>query len=203
MEAGHAPTGTRVEILDVAERLVQTRGYNGFSYADVASEIGLTKPALHYHYAGKSDLGLALIVRYSERFLGALDAIGERGASAADQLAAYANLYRDVLRTRRMCLCGILAAEHETLPPPMQNAVVRFFDANEAWLSALLRRGKTDGTLSFDGPADEVAQMIISGLEGAMLVAHSCGDPDRFERASGHLLASLSHRAGSGTGTTR
>ena len=30
------------EILDVAERLVQTRGFNGFSYADVASELKIT-----------------------------------------------------------------------------------------------------------------------------------------------------------------
>ncbi len=59
---------TRTAILDAAERLVQTRGFNGFSYADVSSELGLTTAALHYHFAGKAELGLALITRYAERF---------------------------------------------------------------------------------------------------------------------------------------
>ena len=41
----------------VAERLVQVRGFNGFSYADVADELDITKAALHYHFPGKAELG--------------------------------------------------------------------------------------------------------------------------------------------------
>ncbi len=64
--------GTASQILDVAERLVQVRGFNGFSYADVAAELHITKAALHYHFAGKSALGEALITRYASRFAEAL-----------------------------------------------------------------------------------------------------------------------------------
>ena len=52
---------TSTRILDVAERLVQVRGFNGFSYADVAGELNITKASLHYHFAGKAELGEALI----------------------------------------------------------------------------------------------------------------------------------------------
>jgi len=48
-------------ILDVAERLVQTRGFNGFSYADIAEALDVTKASLHYHFPAKSDLGARLI----------------------------------------------------------------------------------------------------------------------------------------------
>ena len=58
-------TGTRARILDAAEQLVQTRGFNGFSYADVATELGVTKASLHYHFPGKAELGEALIARYA------------------------------------------------------------------------------------------------------------------------------------------
>jgi len=47
----------------VAERLVQVRGFNGFSYADIAAELHITKASLHYHFATKADLGEALIAR--------------------------------------------------------------------------------------------------------------------------------------------
>ena len=69
-------TGTADRILDIAERLVQVRGFNGFSYADVAAELGMTKASLHYHFPGKAELGRALIVRYTERFAAALDIDG-------------------------------------------------------------------------------------------------------------------------------
>jgi TetR/AcrR family transcriptional regulator, transcriptional repressor for nem operon len=61
-------TDTPSRILDVAERLVQERGFNGFSYADVAGELEVTKASLHYHFAGKAELGEALIGRYAARF---------------------------------------------------------------------------------------------------------------------------------------
>ncbi|MGD0811101.1 MAG: helix-turn-helix domain-containing protein, partial [Acidimicrobiales bacterium] len=60
-------SSTASDILDAAERLVQSRGFNGFSYADVSSELGITKAALHYHFAGKAELGESLISRYNER----------------------------------------------------------------------------------------------------------------------------------------
>ena len=50
-------TATSQRILDIAERLVQTRGYNGFSYADIAQALKVTKASLHYHYPAKADLG--------------------------------------------------------------------------------------------------------------------------------------------------
>ena len=52
-----AQTGTAERILDVAEALVQSRGFNGFSYADVAEELQITKAGLHYHFPGKAELG--------------------------------------------------------------------------------------------------------------------------------------------------
>jgi TetR/AcrR family transcriptional regulator, transcriptional repressor for nem operon len=182
---------TAARILDVAERLVQSRGFNGFSYADVASELKITKASLHYHFAGKAELGKALIGRYADRFENALGEIDGRGGDAPAKLAAYARIYADVLRARRMCLCGMLAADYDTLPKPMRDAVIRFFDENEAWLTGVLEQGEEAGTLRLDGPASEAAQALVSGLEGALLIARPYGDVARFQAAATRLLTSL------------
>ena len=187
--------GTATRILDVAERLVQERGFNGFSYADVAAELNVTKASLHYHFAGKAELGQALMARYGERFAEALQVIDAGGAQAPEQLAAYADLYADVLRGRRMCLCGMLAAEFGTLPGPIREGVIAFFDQNEAWLEMVLERGARDRTLRLDGSPRETAQTIVSGLEGAMLIARPYGDVKRFEDAAARLLASVAGAA--------
>src|SRR5438309_620198 len=105
---------TAGRILDVAERLVQSRGFNGFSYADVAAELGVTKASLHYHFPGKAELGEALINRYAGRFGEALQTIDLDGGDVHARLEAYAALYASVLREQRMCLCGMLAADYET-----------------------------------------------------------------------------------------
>ncbi len=192
-KATHASAGkdTRVRILDAAERLVQQRGFNGFSYATVAAELGVTKAGLHHHFPSKAALGEALIARYSERFSAALDSIDETDAQAPAKLAAYADLYAGVLRERRMCLCGMFAAEYETLPAPIRRAVLEFLDHNESWLAAVLEQGRADGSINFSGSASETAESILGGLEGTMLVARSYGDPERFEVSATRLLAGL------------
>jgi TetR/AcrR family transcriptional regulator, transcriptional repressor for nem operon len=190
-QQGGADTASR--ILDVAERLVQSRGFNGFSYTDVASELGISKPSLHYHFAGKAELGEALIERYAARFAAALEEIDRGGADAPGKLDAYARLYADVLREKRMCLCGMLAADYDTLPQPMRSAVIRFFDENEAWLTTVLEQGDDEGSLPLGGPASEAAQAIIGGLEGAMLIARPYGDVRRFQAAAARLLPSLAN----------
>ena len=186
---------TAERILDVAEELVQVRGFNAFSYADVAAELGITKAALHYHYPGKAELGQALIGRYADRFAAALAEIESRDVAAAAELGAYVDLYVQVLRARRMCLCGMLAAEYQTQPEDIRNAIVAFFNDNEAWLARVLERGRRDGSLRFDGSPADMAGMIIGGLEGAMLVARPYGDLEHFERTAGTLLATLTRPA--------
>jgi len=183
--------GTAERALDVAERLVQVRGFNGISYADISAELGITKASLHYHFATKADLGRALIDRYAERFAEALRLIDRERSDAPSKLDAYAELYAEVLRGERMCLCGILAAEYQTLPEPMQGAVTAFFDDNEHWLEAVLAEGEAKRALKLSAPRREVAQGILGTLEGAMLVARPYGDPTRFDATARALLAGL------------
>jgi TetR/AcrR family transcriptional repressor of nem operon len=185
------PTPAATAILDVAEQLAQTRGYNGFSYADIAAELGVTKASLHYHFPSKAELGCALIDRYHASFDMALAAIDQQIGEPRKKLQQYVELYESVLRNDRMCLCGMLAAEYTTLPAPMQERLKSFFDANERWLTAVLEGGLRAGTLLFRESANERARVLLGALEGAMLVARSYGDPRRFHAAAAYVLADL------------
>jgi len=182
---------TSQRILDIAERLLQTRGYNAFSYADIAHALHVTKASLHYHFPTKAELGRRLIERYTISFLHALAAIDQTRADAGEQLRRYVDIYLGVLRNDRMCLCGILAAEYVTLPKPMKAGLKHFFDENERWLVAVLEKGHATSTLRFTGSAREVAQLLVGSLEGAMMLARSYDDVGRFKSAAERLLAGL------------
>jgi TetR/AcrR family transcriptional repressor of nem operon len=185
------PTAAATAILDVAEQLAQTRGYNGFSYADIASQLGVTKASLHYHFPSKAELGRALIERYGTLFEAALEVIDQEADEPHEKLQRYVGLYNSVMSNDRMCLCGMLAAEYQTLPVPMQEGLKLFFDANERWLTAVLEDGLRSGAFRFTEPAGERARALLGALEGVMLVARSYGDPRRFQAAATCLLSDL------------
>lgn len=186
-----APAPTTSRILDVAERLAQTRGFNGFSYADIAAEVGITKASLHYHFATKAQLGCRLIERYSAVFQEALHQITRERHDPQTRLHAYVRIYAEVLADKRMCLCGMLAAEYATLPEPMQGALRSFFAINEGWVAGLLEDGQREGCFALQGHASEAASMLVSALEGAMLVARASADPAKFNSATRLLLSQL------------
>jgi TetR/AcrR family transcriptional repressor of nem operon len=191
--APRTPTNpdTAARILDIASRLVQLRGFNGFSYADIAAELQVTKASLHYHFATKAELGRRLIERYEADFLESLAGVDRKGRGAFDRLQRYARLYASVLSESRMCLCGMLAAESGTLPEPMRAGLLHYFDANEHWLARVLDEGREAGELRFEGRPLAVAAMLVGALEGAMMLARSYGDGARFDSAAQRLLADL------------
>lgn len=183
---------TAERILDVAQRLAQVRGFNGFSYADIAAELRIRNASVHYHFPSKNDLGRRLVARYREAFLERLAEIDRSHADARRRLRAYAALWSGVARDGdRLCLCGMMAAESATLPKAVRAELRAFFDANEAWLVRVLSAGRARRELRLSAPPRTEARLLTMGLEGALLVARSYGEPARFEEIAGRLLRLL------------
>ena len=189
--ATRSRSGTAALILATAEEIIQLKGYGGFSYADVAAELKITKAALHYHFPGKAELGEALIAAWAARFADALAALDAAGGPALTRLHGYIDLHARILGKRRMCMCGRLAAEYQTLPAPMRAALVKFFDHSQVWLEGSLERGRSEGTLRFASAPRDTALLIISALEGAMLLAGPNGDIERFNATVTSLVSAL------------
>jgi TetR/AcrR family transcriptional regulator, transcriptional repressor for nem operon len=183
---------TATQILDVAQELAQTRGYNAFSYRDLAERVGIRSASIHHHFPGKSDLAMAIVARYREKFGAALRDIRERNGDAGAQLEAYVDLFRQTLeQDGRLCLCGMFAAELSSLPEDVRDEVRAFFAENERWLMRTLDAGRRKGELQFAGAPNEAAAMILDALEGALLTARALGSVSRFVRSSRWLLRSV------------
>ena len=198
MSGSGRSASTAQKILDVGERLIQVRGYNGFSYADIADALKVTKASLHYHFPSKAELGRRLMERYRQNFVAALAGLDAARSTARDKLHGYASIYSDVLANNRMCLCGMLAAEYATLPKSVKSEVTRFFDTNETWLAGVLEEGRGAERFRIAGSPAEAARRIIAALEGAMMLARVYGEPQRFERAAQSVLADLTGTAPAG-----
>jgi TetR/AcrR family transcriptional regulator, transcriptional repressor for nem operon len=176
-----AETDTRTALLDAAQKLTQTRGYNGFSFRDLAHLIGIKTASIHYWFPTKGDLGRELMSRYRKEFAVALADIESRTPDAKRRLKAFVELFRTTLRTgNRMCLCGMLAVEYATLPQAVQKEIEEFFDDCERWLTRILEEGREAKAFAFEGDAQNSARVLFASLEGAMMVARAFEDESRL-----------------------
>lgn len=180
------------QILDSAQALVQRRGYHAFAYKDVAAEVGIRGPTIHYYFPSKADLGVALARRYRDAVNARLEAL--RPLPAAEALRGFGRLHQSVTtEDGRVCLNLMLAADLPALPDEVAAEVRRSLEANEAWLESVLEGGARRGELRLRASPGEEARALLALTEGAMLLARVSNDPGRFsavfERALEPLLA--------------
>ena len=187
-----SPAAERV--VDAAESLMQLQGYNGFSYDDVAQQVGIKKPSVHHHFATKGDLAAMVVQRYTHRFREALLHIDGGHARARDRLAPYAAMFdRTFARERRLCVCGMLGAEAHDLPQAVRDEVAGFFDINLRWLRDSFELGRREGALSAQAQPEALARAYLCALEGAMVVGRGMAD-DQRPTAVGNAMLELCWR---------
>lgn len=173
---------TAERILDIVEELIQTRGYNAFSYSDVASRIGIRTASIHYHFPAKADLGRVVIERYSAK-LAELARVAEGGESDLWRiLDRYLEPFLEFADTaERICLCGALAGEYGALPQDMRDLVAEFFAEHEAWLAKLFERGQEAEVFAFTADPDVLGRAFFSALQGGLLVGRTAGGREQLD----------------------
>ena len=129
---------TKDLLLDAAEQRIRTSGYNGFSFRDLANDLGIKSSSVHYHFTTKEDLVEGTVNRYTKTLLAALGDPADLVAKGQNPIVAFAKAYEaSYLQSKAMCLCGVLAAEKVQLSDGLNTALNTFFDENLAWLNAV------------------------------------------------------------------
>ncbi|WP_246725148.1 TetR/AcrR family transcriptional regulator [Beijerinckia sp. L45] len=155
--------------MDAAERRIRKAGYNGFSFREIAVDVGVKNASVHHHFATKEVLAGAVARRYAERFERAVEK-EEISGNTRDE--AWHRVFRNaLLDDGQMCLCGVLGAVAASLPAEVATEARQFFE-----------RG-LDNLVSGGLSRAEAAQ-IFSTLEGAMLLATAFGDLAMFDLAT-------------------
>ncbi len=181
---------TQTAVLDVAQEFLQTRGYNAFSFRDLADRVRIKTASVHYYFPTKVELCRALIARDRQRVAEALAATDAAGLDPAGKLERYIGVFRATLADgNRMCLCGMLASDYATLDPEIVRDLRLSFGEHQTWLAAVLADGRSNGSLHFDGSEVDEAWSLLAALEGAILLARTYEEPARFETTARRLLA--------------
>lgn len=174
---------THERILDAAERLMVSRGYNAFSYADISSELGLGKATIHHHFPTKADLATAVLARYRKNNRRSVEGLFAAVSDPVARLEAYVGYWEDCIAKQHtpFCIGALLASEIPALPDSVVAQVRGHFADLSGWLGAAIEDGVTSGHLkAAHGPKAE-AETLMATVHGAMLAARVAGsDPAVF-----------------------
>lgn len=185
-----APT-TKELLLKEAEQLVRTRGFAGFSYADLSERVGIQKASIHHHFPTKEALGGVLIDSYLIKFEEALQNVLDREPRAGQRLTRYMGFFVESMQDGMLPFCGALSAEMSILPKSMQERVRYFFQLHLKWLDRVVRDGIAAGEVRQDVDVHSTVMLILSTLEGASLVAWATQDTGAIESATKQAFSSL------------
>lgn len=177
-----SPSETRDVILKHAEKLIRTRGYAGFSYADLSALVKITKASIHYHFPTKEQLALATLQLYRDRYTEAFGQICTAYTDALDRIDAYGRIYLKGHDQGVGCLCAALAVERDILPESLRTALAGFFQEHLDWLLGVYGEGVTNDQVTSNYDPAAAAQIILSSLEGSLLVARAVDQRDGMER---------------------
>lgn len=169
----------REELEMVATELVQMGGIGALSFRTLADRVGVKSSSVHYYFPEKNDLTAVLIQSYTDNFSRKLQAIAVREKTLKKKLLAYIGLFEAATANGKLCLCGMLSAEIASLDDVSRALLVEFFKLGENWLQTVFEQHADQLAVAMQPKA--LAQALLAGLEGAILLDRVLGDQSHFK----------------------
>jgi TetR/AcrR family transcriptional regulator, lmrAB and yxaGH operons repressor len=181
---------TRQRMLTATARLLQERGYRGTSLKDILAESGAPRGSLYYHFpGGKEELAreaTRIEVQYVSEYV---KAAFEESSGPAQAVGAYIRGAREHARGSKYRL-GCPVASLVLDSPEASSAIGELCRrALEEW-RALIRDGLVAGGIPA-ARADSLSTLILTSVEGALIVARSQRDPEPLDTIAGELVAAV------------
>lgn len=169
-------TNTQRAILDLAESMLQDKGFNGFSYAHIAAKLSVKNAAIHYHFPSKEELGCAVIQRYRDRFKLWVNNARVKELSPEKKLDWFFGIYTNMRADHgKVCLAGSLETDFNSIPDSLRKQTQALTGEMLAWLQDTLNEGRDAGVFRFNGDAPSKASLILSSLQGGLQMARALG----------------------------
>lgn len=169
---------TRERILELGEELILNKGYNGFSYQDISTVLGIKNAAVHYYFPSKENLGVSILKTNSQRFDEMVENMQNRDFDEWHQLESFMKIYLKSNRENKICLIGSLGTDINTLSEPMKTELHKMVEHITEWLENTLEKGREKELFSFSGSARDQALYILSSLVAGLQLARILNKSD-------------------------
>ena len=184
---------TRERIIALSAPVFNQKGYAGTALSDVMDATGLEKGGIYRHFESKQELAedafdYAWKVAMDTRFAGT-----EEIPNAVDRLKQIILNFRD----RRSGLvpggCPLLntAIDADDSNPQLRAKARQALSALVGRIESILEEGRRRGEIASEVDATKTAALIISTLEGSVMLSRLQKNFDPLDIASRHLIEYL------------
>jgi TetR/AcrR family transcriptional regulator, lmrAB and yxaGH operons repressor len=178
------------KMVKAARELIRERGYHATALSDVVERSAAPRGSIYFHFpGGKTQLGVEAAKAYAGEQVGLIERAAEGSGSAVELITAY------VARAREN-LVGSGYTEGCTLAPLVLEGAREsdlLADAGSAAFSLIIE--SLAFQFAFFGigrvGARELAEVVVSGVEGALVTARALRSPAPFDS----MLAALVNQA--------
>lgn len=181
------------KILNIAERLLLLKGYNAFSYKHISDKLNIKNAAVHYHFPKKSDLGIAVVQRATDRFIKWLHSDEIAQLSPQKKIKAFLEAYWHLCSLKGekyICIIGCLLSDYYSLPEEMIRIITEHVELVLCWIESTLLKGQQNGVFFFTESPRDKAVFLISSVQGVLKLVRIYGDT-LYEKVCKELLGNL------------
>lgn len=178
--------GDRSSVVPLLAEVFRTYGFEGASLARITEGTGLGKGSIYNFFpGGKDEMAQAVLDEidgwFRDQVFQPLRAAAEVGQGTADMFTAVGRYFQS---GSKVCLVGVFALGHER--DRFARKVQGYFAEWVQALAAALQRGGHDADSAL-----ALAEEVVGGIQGALVLARAADEPDLFMRALERLQQRL------------
>ena len=167
---------TREQIIHLGDELIRDQGINGFSFSDIARKLNIKSASIHYHFATKTDLVIAIIDVHIQK-------VAQLKSKSADKdplskLRTFISIYSNTKTENRICLVGSLATDLNTVDKAVKKKLILLAANILEWVTEILDEGRNTDVFHFQAKARTKALMLISNMLASLQLTRLTGDND-------------------------
>ncbi|REL30844.1 TetR/AcrR family transcriptional regulator [Thalassotalea euphylliae] len=183
------------QIISVAMDLLQTHGFENFSYLDIANRLAITKASIHHHFPKKEDLGVALCQAIQDWHEVEFRKILLANISAQQKLDTYINAnLRYACGKNKICPLSSLQVDIASLPTAMRPGLKALDEHELDFITQVLAQGRQQGEFNFAGETKGQAMVVVLACKAALQYSRVHGD-DIFEQTMAQIMTLLGSTA--------
>lgn len=200
---------SRDHILSAAKQIVMSKGFSGTSIDDILAAAGVSKGAFFHHFKSKAHLAEALVRWHAAQDLQMFRTLAAEAEAQhddpMDQMMMFLAQFEDYIgnpdEPSRGCMYAVYTYENMQFSEEVTDFVA---DVLRQWTAIYIR--KFQEVLDLYDPAQpvtarELAEMIVSIIEGGLVLQRAYGNTRVTARQSAHFrnyLGLLFPQAGGG-----
>lgn len=165
MRISKDPEERKNELIDAAEELFSTVGYDKTSVSDIVKKVSVAQGTFYYYFKSKEDIFMAIFTRSSEKLLLEMnEKLKEKNIDALEKLIIVIKLYVESKERSVISKHKLVEALHNDENTSLHYKVIVVEIATKrAMLTDIIKQGIAEGIFHTDYP-EEVAEFILTEL---------------------------------------